>query len=106
MAMKTRLIFHFSAMSSISLGEVTMFLSAWLLYVAGGWWCALFFNKSWLIAFGFFCVAYPCLFVMPFLAISSLDAGSQFYIGLNLLLLAFISWHSWRLFRYKRMKKQ
>ena len=43
---------------------------------------------------------------MPFLAISSLDAGSQFYIGLNLLLLAFISWHSWRLFRYKRMKKQ
>ena len=26
MAMKTRLIFHFSAMSSISLGEVTMWL--------------------------------------------------------------------------------
>lgn len=83
-----------------------MFLSAWLLYVTGGWWCALFFNKSWLIAFGFFCVAYPCLFVMPFLAISSIDVGSQFYIGLNLLLLAFITWHSWRLFRYKRMKRQ
>lgn len=90
----------------VRLDDITdaVFLTAWLLYVVGGWWCALFFNTRWLIAFGFFCIAYPCIFVLPASALWG-DNSYPFFLILNLFLLCFISWHSWKLFKNKRMKK-
>lgn len=85
--------------------ESNHFLSLWLLYVAGGWWCALFFNKHWLVAFGLLCVAYPCLFVMSTYIFLDYQSAMILRIILNLTLLGFASWHSWRLFARKRMKK-
>ncbi|MGI6223926.1 MAG: hypothetical protein ACOYJG_09965 [Prevotella sp.] len=81
-------------------------LSAWILYVAGGWWCALCFPKHWLVAFGLLCVAYPCLLVMPASIIFyDEDTSSNFFLIVNLLLLIFVTWHSWSLFSHKRLKK-